>query len=108
MSARIGDVIRQDDFTKLKPLVENLNPIDQEEALLKSCDACSINCVAILLDMGVDKDCIDNLHFTPLMRACIVGSADIVHLLTTWGCEVNAMGGPNSNTPLHLAAMDGK
>ncbi|GFO30223.1 ankyrin-1 [Plakobranchus ocellatus] len=107
MSNRIEEAIRQDDYMQLKLLLEDLNPIDLEEALLKSCDLGAINCVAILLNVGVNKDCVDNLRLTPLMRACILGSTGIVSLLVTWGCEINALGGPSANSPLHMAAMAG-
>ncbi|CAL1530408.1 unnamed protein product [Lymnaea stagnalis] len=102
------DAIMIDDYTSLKSLViEKPSPNDLEDLLCKSCDCFAENCAAILLTMGVDKDCVDINHMTPLMHAVIAGSIEITKLLITWECQIDTLGGVDGNSALHLASQRG-
>ncbi|KAK6999613.1 ankyrin repeat domain-containing protein 17 [Biomphalaria glabrata] len=104
----MDDAIMLDDYTVFKSLViQKASPEELESLLFKSCNFFAENCAAILLTMGVDKDCVDSNRMTPLMHAAMVGCVEITSLLITWGCQVNTLGGTEGNSALHLAAQIG-
>ncbi|CAG5119476.1 unnamed protein product [Candidula unifasciata] len=101
------DAIRTDDYSSLRSLFQQLSGVELEAMLFKACDFGAENCAAILLNKGVEKDCVNNSRMTPLMHAVKAQSLEVTKLLVTWGCEVNTLLGTEGNSALHIAAEAG-
>ncbi|XP_005100995.1 ankyrin repeat domain-containing protein 17 [Aplysia californica] len=108
----MDDIIKQDDYRELQTQLalhkDGSTQWNNLESLMFSCCGHgAANCVAILLELGVDKDCMDEQRMTPLMHAVKSGSVEVAKLLITWGCQINALGGVEGHSALHLAAVNG-
>ena len=62
----------------------------EETALHIACDVGLEPVVQLLLNLEVDVNARDKLHYTPLMKACYGGFANILRLLLDRGAQVNA------------------
>ena len=58
-----------------------------------------------LLDLGVDPNCQDAFHWTPLQRAALNGHEQVCEVLLQLGAKVDALD-DCQQTPLHIAAKD--
>jgi ankyrin repeat protein len=61
---------------------------------------------AFLLDQGVEVDCRDDIDFTPLHCAAMVGHIELCRMLLKRAADANARS-EDLHTPLHVAAKEG-
>jgi ankyrin repeat protein len=92
--------------TGSRPRYENKNDQNQIDSMFKYAAAGDHVNVKQLLDAGVDPNCVNNAHFSPLFLATVKGSIETVQALLHANADTEFISA-SEYTPLHVAASWG-
>ena len=88
-------------FSKGGPLIINQKNIGGATALHIACRESNTEAVKILLENGASLNIADNEGWTPLMRASLVGNADIVEMLIAKNAKADAFNSIGETALMH-------
>ncbi len=77
-----------------------------EDALLQACDSRAVKVVKLLVEAGVNVNCVNDAAVSPLMIAASNGQGDMVTVLLAAGADKNAVN-DSGDTAICYAAAEG-
>ena len=107
-ACHINDVAQVDELLRkpLHPDVQDVDRLEGKTALHISAQSGHVECLALLLEAGTEKDLADLFERTALHRAAERGNLEAVRLLLVAGADKDKADWED-RTALHLAALTG-